>query len=59
MAIEIENANPYGPLSEERLQAFEKKLGVTLPPDYREFLKRYNGGKPEPGGFWITKQKLT
>lgn len=51
--ITIRDANQYGPLLEERLQAFEKRLGVILPPDYREFLKRYNGGRPEPSGFWI------
>lgn len=51
--MEIKNANPYGPLSEERLQDFEKRVGAVLPPDYREFLKRYNGGKPDPNDFWI------
>ncbi len=57
MATRIVNANQYGLLSEERLQAFEETLGITLPPDYREFLKRRNGGKPEPGGFWIVEGK--
>ena len=53
MEVTILNPNPYGPLSEERLEAFERRIGTTLPPDYRAFLLRYNGGQPQPGGFWI------
>ncbi len=53
MQLVIQNAHPYGMLSEDRLRAFEKKIGVTLPLDYREFLKQYNGGTPDPSGFWI------
>ncbi len=51
----IQDPNPYGPLSEESLRKLERKIGVMLPPDYREFLRRYNGGRPEPDGFWIEK----
>ena len=53
MIVEMRDANLYGALSEERLQAFEEKLGVRLPSDYREFLERYNGGTPILCGFWI------
>jgi hypothetical protein len=53
MTVEMRDANLYGTLSEEKLQAFEERLGVRLPSDYREFLERYNGGIPIPGGFWI------
>lgn len=53
--IEMENANPYGSLSEERLKAFEDAIGIVLPMDYREFLKQTNGGRPVPNGFWIVE----
>ena len=55
MTVEIEQANPYGSLSEERLRTFEQRLRMALPLDYRAFLRRYNGGKPNPNGFWIAK----
>ncbi|MDD2694297.1 MAG: SMI1/KNR4 family protein [Anaerolineales bacterium] len=57
MTIEIENARPYGLISEERLQAFEKQIGISLPQDYREFLKQCNGGTPKPNNFWISEEK--
>jgi hypothetical protein len=53
MALEIVNPNPYGVLSEQKLQELELKLGINLPEDYRSFLKKFNGGKPNPAGFWI------
>jgi cell wall assembly regulator SMI1 len=36
------------PLTEERLQGAERRLGVTLPDEYRAFLLRHNGGRPHP-----------
>lgn len=29
----------------------ENKFGIKLPEDYRNFLKKYNGGYPQPDGF--------
>ena len=55
MTIVIENANQYGIISPIRLQALEKKLGTTLPSDYRDFLSKNNGGNPVPSGFWIVE----
>lgn len=49
----IVNAYPYGPVSEEGLVVFEKRLGTSLPADYRAFLHQYNGGQPQPTGFCI------
>lgn len=41
-----------GPIIDEGIvSAFEKKLGMSLPDDYRKFLKTYNGGYPEPDAF--------
>jgi hypothetical protein len=40
----IVQGNPYGPLSAERLEAFEERLGRRLPNGYREYLLNYNGG---------------
>lgn len=53
MVLKILDANPYGPLPEARLQTFEKQLGTALPADYRDYLLRYNGGRPEPSDFWV------
>lgn len=37
--------------SEDELQALERRLNATLPQDYRRFLKRVNGGRPNPRQF--------
>jgi hypothetical protein len=42
---------PGKPATEEQIAEFEKIEGVTLPPDYRAFLKTYNGGRPIPDAF--------
>jgi hypothetical protein len=42
-----------GAVSEERIAAFERMYGLALPGDYREFLKRHNGGRPRPRQFAI------
>jgi SMI1 / KNR4 family (SUKH-1) len=55
MVLEIMNPNPYGMISLQKLQEFEIKQGINLPEDYRSFLKKYNGGKPNPAGFWIER----
>lgn len=53
MDIVVQDANRDGPLAEEQLQAFEQELGVELPREYRDFLKAYHGGVPQPNQFWI------
>ncbi len=58
MEIKIKNANPYGILTEERLIDFEKRLGTSLPSDYRNFVLQYNGGVPEPAGFWVKENSF-
>jgi hypothetical protein len=35
------------PLREEDVRSFERKHGLLLPADYREFLLTTNGGRPE------------
>lgn len=45
------------PPSEERVSAFEAKLGRRLPDDYREFLLLYNGGQPKPSVFRFGDRK--
>lgn len=36
------------PLTQEDIASLERMLGLPLPPDYAEFLRRYNGGAPTP-----------
>jgi len=39
---------PAPPAEEAAIARVERELGFELPADYREFLERQNGGKPEP-----------
>lgn len=41
------------PLTEARVTALEAELGFALREDYRSFLLRYNGGRPNPSFFPI------
>ncbi len=45
--------NPGRQLSETDIEDVEAQLGFKLPPNYRAFLKKYNGGRPEPALFPI------
>jgi hypothetical protein len=51
--VEITDANPFGSLSREKLEEFERQMGTPLPGDYKTFLLQYNGGRPAPSFFWI------
>jgi hypothetical protein len=42
--ITLQGSNP--PPSPDEIAAFEGAIGLSLPPSYREFLKRNNGGMP-------------
>jgi cell wall assembly regulator SMI1 len=44
MRIVIQDSNRFGKLAPERLAAFEKSLGTTLPEPYRLHLQAHNGG---------------
>ena len=45
--------NAFPPTHELAVAAFEKKLGVRLPEDYRRFLLACNGGEPLDGEFAV------
>lgn len=47
--MEINESKP--PITEKQLAATERKLKISLPPQYRAFLLRHNGGWPEPDSF--------
>ncbi len=42
-----------GPLDPEALTKLEAETGTALPEEYRQFLRQYNGGRPEPSCFDI------
>jgi hypothetical protein len=44
---------PRRSLSDSDLQRLEAQLFISLPSDYADFLKRYNGGRPIPKRFHI------
>ena len=50
--VQINQANLYGHLSPEKLIEFETEFDINLPPEYRDFLLKYNGGNPSPSFFW-------
>src|SRR5947209_2981519 len=43
----------FGSVSAERVAAFERRLGITLPSEYTKFLRTTNGGIPEPNCFTV------
>ena len=49
--------NAEAPVSSKRLEQVEKKLGITLPPQYRSFLLAHNGGQPVPNQFHYKKEQ--
>jgi hypothetical protein len=46
----------FEPATAESIQAFEVALSVTLPADYKEFLRTINGGVPEPQCFNVPER---
>ena len=38
-------------MSDDDIKELEDRLDLRFPPDYRGFLKSYQGGYPEPDGF--------
>lgn len=51
MKVNIEDS--VGLIDTSTIDKLEKKLAITLPSQYRAFLKRYNGGYPVPDGFLL------
>lgn len=49
----IELIKPVINLSEQQLRKVEDDLGTQFPQDYRRFLLRFNGGRPNPATFDI------
>jgi len=43
------------PITLKRIEALEKKLKLSLPPAYKEFLLRFNGGRPHPSHFTLDR----
>lgn len=52
MAIEI--IKPNLKVDSVNIQAFEVLIGEKLPEDYKSFLQKFNGGKPESNKFVIS-----
>ncbi|MCK6075296.1 SMI1/KNR4 family protein [Paenibacillus silvae] len=45
-----------GPISEELIKEVEQYFGVEFPIDYKECIKEFNGGYPEPDVFNINDE---
>ncbi len=43
----------FGPVSAQRIAAFERRLNIQLPADYKRFLRTTNGGIPKPNHFLV------
>ena len=49
--------SPFGGAPEASLRRFERAHDLRLPTDYREFLKDFNGGVPEPRSVYVPASK--
>ncbi len=49
----IKDSNKFGRIDVEKLKLFELDNKLSLPPDYRAYLIKHNGGKPCPNHFKI------
>lgn len=49
MAIKMTDSDP--PIGDVDVDGFERRTGVTLPPQYRRWLLAHNGGRPDPSRF--------
>ena len=47
----ILDSRKHGAASEAQISNLEATIGFPLPEDYKEFLRRHNGGRPEPAAF--------
>ncbi len=50
---------PGRPLAAEDMAAFEQKYGLALPQDYKAFLLRRNGGRPEKRRFTVLNAAIS
>jgi hypothetical protein len=48
-----------GPMPEAEVRAVESEAGVSLPPEYRAFLRRFGDGEVGPGWFKSVRAGLT
>lgn len=46
--LEITRLKQVPKATETQVKAFEKRIGCSLPEEYRNFLMTYNGGQPNP-----------
>jgi cell wall assembly regulator SMI1 len=56
--IEIQMKESCPPLHESDIAKAEHRMGVTLPDDYRQFLLRHNGGRPDRNVFPVVGDPL-
>jgi len=45
----------FDALSEDQISSCEKRMGITLPSEYKAFLRLHNGGRPTPNQAVIPK----
>lgn len=43
----------FPPATPEEIQKAEQSMGIEIPEEYRQFLLKYNGGRPKPDVFPI------
>ncbi|MDD9266187.1 SMI1/KNR4 family protein [Paenibacillus sp. GCM10023248] len=57
MEFNIESS--FGEITEEHIVAVEERYDFILPEDYKDFLLKYNGGKPKCRKFTTKNGRLT
>lgn len=55
MLNKVKEANPYGSIDINELSILEKKIGISLPEDYRKYLINNNGAEFERDVFLINE----
>ncbi|MBU7314722.1 SMI1/KNR4 family protein [Paenibacillus oleatilyticus] len=58
-AEQAEAEKPGWPLADGDIAAFERKYGLALPQDYKAFLLRRNGGRPEKRRFTVLNAAIS
>jgi hypothetical protein len=53
--MELQFQPNFGGVDVNTIDAFERENDLKLPNDYRQFLLRHNGGRPEPAGTCLLK----
>ncbi|MBS2970793.1 SMI1/KNR4 family protein [Metabacillus sp. KIGAM252] len=53
----VEWIQPDAPIADKEINLVEQYFGIEFPKDYKECVKKYNGGYPEPDVFKVGEDR--